>query len=103
MGKENFTGDCTIHLHKAAIVVKNGRTEIGRWPHTCIRQFLVNETTGRFSFVSGSRGPYGMATYSFTLRRDLVDLKTSITSLTGAQFSEDVSLQEGLDNNSTTI
>lgn len=84
----NFTGNCTIQLNGQAIVVINGGVEINRWPYNCIRQFRAEDETGKFSFVSGRRGPYGVAEYNFKLLSDsLIDLQSALTEFTGAQFS----------------
>ena len=84
----NFTGNCTIQLNGQAIVVLNRGVEINKWPYNCIRQFRAEDETGKFSFVSGRRGPYGVAEYNFKLLNDsLIDLQEVLTEFTGAQFS----------------
>lgn len=84
----NFTGNCTIQLNGQAIVVINRGVEINRWPYNCIRQFRAEDESGKFSFVSGRRGPFGVAEYNFILLDDsLVDMQSVLTEFTGAQFS----------------
>ncbi len=84
----NFAGNCTIQLNGQAIVVLCKGVEINKWPYNCIRQFRAEDETGKFSFVSGRRGPYGVAEYNFKLHNDqLVDLQGALTEFTGAQFS----------------
>ena len=84
----NFTGNCLIHLNGQAIVVLDRGLEINRWPYNCIRQFRAENESGKFSFVSGRRGPYGVAEYNFRLLSDsLIDLQSVLTEFTGAQFS----------------
>ena len=77
-----------IQLNGQAIVIMNDGVEINKWPYNCIRQFRAEDETGKFSFVSGRRGPYGVAEYNFKLHNDsLVDLQGALTEFTGAQFS----------------
>lgn len=61
---------------------------INKWPYNCIRQFRAEDETGKFSFVSGRRGPYGVAEYNFSLpNNSLGTLQNALTNFTGAQFS----------------
>ena len=61
---------------------------INKWPYNCIRQFRAEDETGKFSFVSGRRGPYGVAEYNFKLPNDSLNLlQSALTNFTGAQFS----------------
>ena len=61
---------------------------INKWPYNCIRQFRAEDETGKFSFVSGRRGPYGVAEYNFCMPDDsLRMLQNALTNFTGAQFS----------------
>lgn len=84
----NFTGQCMIQLNGQAIVILNNGVEINKWPYNCIRQFRAEDETGKFSFVSGRRGPYGVAEYNFKMNNDsLIDLQGALTEFTGAQFS----------------
>ena len=77
-----------IQLNDKAITIKCDGQEINKWLYSSIRQFHVRNITGEFSFISGSRGPYGVAEYVFCLSgNSLVDLKHTLTQLTGAQFS----------------
>lgn len=84
----NFSGPCIIYLNGEAITVKqdNG-VEIAKWPYNCIRQFKAEDETGKFSFVSGRRGPYGVAEYNFGLD-DVSELQHALSQFTGAQFSQ---------------
>ena len=61
--------------------------EIAKWPYNCIRQFKAEDETGKFSFVSGRRGPYGVAEYNFGLD-DVGELQHALSQFTGAQFSQ---------------
>ena len=61
--------------------------EIAKWPYNCIRQFKAEDETGKFSFVSGRRGPYGVAEYNFGLE-DVSQLQNALSQFTGAQFSQ---------------
>lgn len=84
----NFRGQCVIQLNGQAIVILSNGIEINRWPYNCIRQFRAEDESGKFSFVSGRRGPYGVAEYNFVLNSDLLmDLQGALTEFTGAQFS----------------
>lgn len=83
----NFSGPCIIYLNGEAITVKQGNgIEIAKWPYNCIRQFKAEDETGKFSFVSGRRGPYGVAEYNFFLD-DVSELQHALSQFTGAQFS----------------
>ena len=84
-----YAGPCLIQLNGQAIVIcrENG-LEINKWPYNCIRQFRAEDETGKFSFVSGRRGPWGVAEYNFGLSNSsLVSLQSALTEFTGAQFS----------------
>lgn len=84
----NFSGPCIIYLNGEAITVKQGNgVEIAKWPYNCIRQFKAEDETGKFSFVSGRRGPYGVAEYNFGLD-DVSELQHALSQFTGAQFSQ---------------
>ena len=84
----NFLGPCIIYLNGEAITVKQGNgVEIAKWPYNCIRQFKAEDDTGKFSFVSGRRGPYGVAEYNFGLD-DVSELQHALSQFTGAQFSQ---------------
>ncbi len=85
----NYAGPCYIHLNGEAIVVRYETGEvINKWPYNCIRQFRAEDETGKFSFVSGRRGPYGVAEYNFKLPNESLNLlQSALTSFTGAQFS----------------
>jgi hypothetical protein len=83
----NFSGPCIIFLNGEAITVKRGSgVEIAKWPYNCIRQFKAEDDTGKFSFVSGRRGPYGVAEYNFGLD-DVSELQHALSQFTGARFS----------------
>ena len=85
----NHTGPCLIQLNGQAIVIvlTNGE-EINQWPYNCIRQFRAEDESGKFSFVSGRRGPYGVAEYNFSMpNNSLINLQGALTEFTGAQFS----------------
>ena len=92
----NFSGPCIIFLNGEAITVKqeNG-VEIAKWPYNCIRQFKAEDETGKFSFVSGRRGPYGVAEYNFGLD-DVSQLQHALSQFTGAQFNQTPSSQPPL-------
>ncbi len=85
---ETFHGHCIIQLTGAAISVKrpNGNM-VASWPYNCIRQFRAEDETGTFSFLSGRRGPFGVAEYIFELQEPiLTSMQDALTQFTGAQF-----------------
>lgn len=85
----NYSGPCILLLTGAAVTVKNTRgVDIATWPYNCIRQFRAEDETGKFSFVSGRRGPYGVAEYVFELRNHVLsELQDALSQFTGAQFN----------------
>ena len=86
----NFSGPCIIYLNGEAITVKQSNgMEVAKWPYNCIRQFRAEEESGKFSFVSGRRGPYGVAEYNFNLSDSmLLQLQSALTQFTGARFNQ---------------
>ena len=84
----NYSGPCILLLTGAAVSVKDLEgVNIATWPYNCIRQFRAEEETSVFSFISGRRGPYGVAEYIFELSDHiLADLQDALSQFTGAQF-----------------
>ena len=85
----NYSGPCILLLTGAAVTVKSTRgVDIATWPYNCIRQFRAEDETGKFSFVSGRRGPYGVAEYVFELPNHILsELQDALSQFTGAQFN----------------
>lgn len=84
----NYSGPCILLLTGAAVSVKDpDGVNIATWPYNCIRQFRAEEETSVFSFISGRRGPYGVAEYIFELPEHILDdLQDALSQFTGAQF-----------------
>lgn len=88
------SGECRISLTASAITVSdvNG-IELGSWPYNAIRQFRGDDiNSGKFSFTSGRRGPFGVGDYDFFLTPlYLNELKSTLSKYTGAQFGNEKS------------
>ena len=85
-----FSGQCLIYLTGAAVTVKRpDGSELATWPYNVIRQFRAEDDYGKFSFLSGRRGPFGLAEYVFELTDHiLTQLQDVLTQFTGAQFNQ---------------
>lgn len=87
---EDFRGPCTIRVKEDAIIIKksNGK-EVGNWPYVFIRTFRYDNEKMHFSFVSGRRGPFGVAEYTFKLQSrtffSLMETVNKISEIRGAK------------------
>lgn len=66
-----FQGICIIQVRKDCIVIQtaNGSETIGCWAFAIIREFKFDDERNEFHFMSGRRGPFGVAKYNFKLHQ----------------------------------
>ncbi|CAI8020738.1 hypothetical protein GBAR_LOCUS12377 [Geodia barretti] len=90
----NNIGSCLIQFTDTALTVKFLHTNVTfSWPYNIIRKFKVYNY---FSFVSGRRGPYGVAEYNFVMtEKALVLVKHTLTQITSTDFPNDEVSSEG--------
>ena len=84
----SFSGPCIIHLDHQAITIiyEQDEVEIAKWPFSCIRGFNFDEP-GKFSFVSGNKGPFGVEEYTFEVH-NVKTLEHTLRQFIGMQISQ---------------